>query len=112
VAGVRARKHRRAPRLYRPWLDVVASGLLLIFVFGIMLAGAHDAWLARDYAWMWFFLGADVVVIIVYTKFCVLGLIRWLDNITESQVVDRPVDVVIDSRYDGRHRDHHHPGEH
>lgn len=74
---VRVRGRHRAPRLYRPVLDILSEAALLIVVLGFVFVGINVSIDKGDRGWTWFFFGAVVVIVVLYLK-CVWDMARWL----------------------------------
>jgi hypothetical protein len=70
----------RSPIVYfRPGEGYFQAGLLLCVAFGIGLAGVEESFRAADWAWFWFFTGAEIICLVLYF-WIVLCWVRWIDH--------------------------------
>lgn len=92
----------RASALYKPSRTFFWGGMLLIFAFGMALAGIAEAYSNHDEGWAYFFTGAAVTAAGMYF-WIVLGWLAW---------IGRPYDLMdVNTDVNSRHEWDHHPGE-
>lgn len=73
--GVQQR--RRTPNLYRPGSVFFTAGMLLVFTFGMALAGASEAYFNQDWVWFDLFIGGAAGCTGLYL-WIVVSWLRWM----------------------------------
>lgn len=97
----RAGAHR-ALALYQPGRTFFWGGLLLIWGFGLALAGAAEAGRHHDHVWMWIFTGFVVAAAGLYF-WLVHGWLAWIGPTGDADHVNEYVNCSDEWN--------HHPGE-
>ena len=112
MVGVCARRiagaHRRHLAVARIGMEIVFSMGILIFLFGMLLAGFGEAWMLHSRFWLTVFglgIAGDVYL---YFRTVWYGL-QWLQG---YEPVDRNVVTLVGSPDDSAAGHHHHSGEH
>lgn len=110
VDDVRAQPQHRAVRLHRPGVELIQAGLLLGFTFGLVMGGVVGAFDAHDWGWFTGFLVAELALALI----CFDVVYAWLAWLDEDAIFSGDYKSAYGSvccEYDGKHRDHLHPGE-
>lgn len=96
-------------KLYRPEVELIVTGCVLIFVFGILMAGIVDAVQRDALGWAWAFIVGETICFLAYFK-VISDLLDWLVGDSDDVAW---VDCDVDCKHDGHDYtgDDHRPGD-